>query len=235
MPRPSRSTSAPSPSARRRSARSTRTSPPSQQPRVLYRRKAAMPRPSLYKRALAISEKALGPSIRTSPPVSTISPSSTGARPLCRGRALFKRALAIREKALGPEHPDVAIGLNNLAALYQAQGRHAEAEPLYKRALAIREKALGPDHPESPPSEQSRGPLSGARPPCRGRALVQARTRDQGKGARSRSSECRHQPEQSRASFTRRKAACEAEPLYKRALAIYEKALGPDHPVSPSV
>jgi hypothetical protein len=37
--------------------------------------------------------------------------------------------------------------LNNLALLYEAQGRHADAEPLYKRALAIEEKALGPDHP----------------------------------------------------------------------------------------
>ena len=52
------------------------------------------------------------------------------------------------EKALGPEHPDVANSLNNLAALYQAQGRYAEAEPLYKRALAISEKALGPEHPD---------------------------------------------------------------------------------------
>ncbi len=49
---------------------------------------------------------------------------------------------------LGPEHPDVAQSLNNLAALYQAQGRYAEAEPLYKRSLAILEKALGPEHPD---------------------------------------------------------------------------------------
>ncbi len=37
--------------------------------------------------------------------------------------------------------------LNNLAALYRAQGHYAEAEPVYQRSLAIREKALGPDHP----------------------------------------------------------------------------------------
>ena len=40
------------------------------------------------------------------------------------------------------------LALNNLAALYDNQGRYAEAEPLYKRALAIQEKALGPDHPD---------------------------------------------------------------------------------------
>ena len=39
--------------------------------------------------------------------------------------------------------------LNNLAALYRAQGRYGEAEPLYKRSLAIREKALGPEHPQT--------------------------------------------------------------------------------------
>ncbi len=39
------------------------------------------------------------------------------------------------------------ISLNNLADLYRAQDRYAEAEPLYTRSLAIREKALGPEHP----------------------------------------------------------------------------------------
>ena len=37
---------------------------------------------------------------------------------------LYQRALKIREKVLGPEHPDVAHSLNNLAALYHAQGRY---------------------------------------------------------------------------------------------------------------
>ncbi len=41
----------------------------------------------------------------------------------------------------------MATGLNNLALLYETQGRYAEAEPHYKRALAIYEKALGPEHP----------------------------------------------------------------------------------------
>jgi hypothetical protein len=35
----------------------------------------------------------------------------------------------------------VAIGLNNLADLYRAQGCHADAEPLHKRSRAITEKA----------------------------------------------------------------------------------------------
>ncbi len=42
----------------------------------------------------------------------------------------------------------MATSLNNLAVLYKAQGKYAEAEPLYKRALRIDERALGPDHPD---------------------------------------------------------------------------------------
>ena len=53
----------------------------------------------------------------------------------------------IWERALGRDHPDVATSLNNLAGLYCAQERYAEAEPRFKRSLAIREKALGRDHP----------------------------------------------------------------------------------------
>ena len=48
----------------------------------------------------------------------------------------------------GPDHPEVALSLNNLAALYDDEGKYSEAEPLYKRSLAIREKVFGPDHPD---------------------------------------------------------------------------------------
>jgi tetratricopeptide (TPR) repeat protein len=41
--------------------------------------------------------------------------------------------------------PDVATVLNNLAELYQDQGRYADAEPLLKRALKIIEKSSGPN------------------------------------------------------------------------------------------
>ena len=42
----------------------------------------------------------------------------------------MRRALAINEKSYGQDHPNVAIRLNNLAALLQATNRLAEAEPL---------------------------------------------------------------------------------------------------------
>ena len=43
--------------------------------------------------------------------------------------------------------PQAPTELTNLAALYKATGRYAEAEPLYKQSLVIAEKALGPEHP----------------------------------------------------------------------------------------
>jgi len=46
------------------------------------------------------------------------------------------------------EHPDIAIQLNNLAYLYRAAGRLADAEPLLKEALGITERALGREHPD---------------------------------------------------------------------------------------
>jgi Tetratricopeptide repeat len=44
-------------------------------------------------------------------------------------------------------HEPCCTSLTNLAELYRARGRLAEAEPLHKRGLAILEKALGPGHP----------------------------------------------------------------------------------------
>jgi tetratricopeptide (TPR) repeat protein len=66
-------------------------------------------------------------------------------------KALYRRSLAIREKALGPDHPEVARGLCRLALAYAATGDREEKEQavdLARRGVAIQEKALGPDHPD---------------------------------------------------------------------------------------
>ncbi len=52
-------------------------------------------------------------------------------------------------KLLGTEHPDVASSLNNLAALYRAQGRYEETEPLLVQSLDLFEKLLGPTDPNT--------------------------------------------------------------------------------------
>ena len=62
---------------------------------------------------------------------------------------LLNRALKIRERALPADHPDIAISLNNLVALYRKQGRYSEAEPLMRRALTIMQSSLGAEHPNT--------------------------------------------------------------------------------------
>ena len=97
----------------------------------------------LWKRSLAIWEKALGPE---HPHVAT-SLNNLGDLYRAQGNyaeaePLYERSLAVWEKAFGPEHPNVATSLNNLGELYDAHGNYTEAEPLYRRSLAIREKAF---------------------------------------------------------------------------------------------
>jgi CHAT domain-containing protein/Tfp pilus assembly protein PilF len=58
-----------------------------------------------------------------------------------------QKALEIRKQVLGERHPDYALSLNNLVALYRAEGEYAKAEPLYRQALELRKQVLGPRHP----------------------------------------------------------------------------------------
>ncbi|MDB9387472.1 tetratricopeptide repeat protein, partial [Microcystis aeruginosa] len=60
---------------------------------------------------------------------------------------LYLEALDLKKRLLGDNHPRVALSLNNLAALYESQGRYTEAEPLYLQALDLRKQLLGDNHP----------------------------------------------------------------------------------------
>lgn len=50
---------------------------------------------------------------------------------------------------LGATHPSTATSLNNLAALYQSQGKYTQAELLFRQVLTIRQQTLGPEHPDT--------------------------------------------------------------------------------------
>lgn len=58
-----------------------------------------------------------------------------------------ERAIKIWEASLGTEHPQVAIGVNNLGGVLRALGDLAGAKAAFERALKIHEAAYGPDHP----------------------------------------------------------------------------------------
>lgn len=95
----------------------------------------------LYKRALAIDEKALGPH---HPGVATDLNNLAGLYvrqgKYAEAEPLFKRALTILEKALGDDHPNVATVLENYAALLRKLNRENEAAEMKARAKAIRAK-----------------------------------------------------------------------------------------------
>jgi len=55
----------------------------------------------------------------------------------------------MRREVLGDNHPDTLISMNNLAALYQSQGKYDEAEPLYVECLKLRREVLGDNHPDT--------------------------------------------------------------------------------------
>ena len=69
-----------------------------------------------------------------------------GAPPTARE---LKAEIAERELELGKNHPDVAVALTDLAALYSEEENFADARPLYERALRIQEKTLGAEHQDT--------------------------------------------------------------------------------------
>ena len=189
----------------------------------------------LYQRAAAIREKEFGPD---DPVVGSLLNTLAGIynnqKRYGDAEPLQKRALAISEKAYGPDDPSVAFPLDSLATTYSNQGRYADAELLYKRALAIREKAFGPDDPFVAISLNSLG------------LLYDHRERDQKPGRRILNHRparplcllrhCRKFPRfvegvpGHRALLGALLAYADAEPLLQRALAIREKAFGPNDP-----
>ena len=66
---------------------------------------------------------------------------------LDKAKPLFEQALEIDKKAYGSDHPEVALGLNNLASLLRELGELDKAKPLLEQALEIWKKAHGSDHP----------------------------------------------------------------------------------------
>ena len=117
----------------------------------------------LYKQALELRRQTLGPTH----PDTLASLNNLAGLYSSQGRygeaePLLEQALELSRQTLGPTHPDtlhphkpqqpgfaVLTSLNNLAGLYDSQGRYGEAEPLFEQALELRRQTLGPTHPST--------------------------------------------------------------------------------------
>src|SRR5436190_815497 len=83
----------------------------------------------LYKRALAIREKTLGPDHHdVSIALHKLADLYYQEGRYTEAEPLYKRAIVISEKALGPDDPGVGTSLISLADLYETQARYNEAE-----------------------------------------------------------------------------------------------------------
>jgi CHAT domain-containing protein/Tfp pilus assembly protein PilF len=185
----------------------------------------------LWRRALAIREKSLGPEHPfTAAILNNLAIFHHQISDYDKAAPLYERALALKEKLFGPEHPDVATTLNNLGIFYRDKGDYSKAESFYGRALVIREKILGVEHLEVATPLHNLADLYYARgdnakaESLYGRALA---IWEKNLGP--------EHPEvatslHNLASFYRRKGDyARAESLFERALAIREKKLGPEH------
>jgi CHAT domain-containing protein/Tfp pilus assembly protein PilF len=186
----------------------------------------------MYKRAIAIMEKAVGlDSVAMAPELNNLAALYQRQGRYGEAEPLFKRALLLCEKSLPPGHPDVGRSLNNLATLYERQDRHADSEPLFARALAIYEKAAGLESPAVATLlnnlgqvYKSEGREADAEPLIKRSLAIREKVlgRDHPDVARSLNNLAD--------LYQREKRYADAEPLFKRALAIREQAVGRDHP-----
>jgi tetratricopeptide (TPR) repeat protein len=185
----------------------------------------------LYKRSLAVMEKAVGlDSADMAPELNNLAALYQRQFRYAEAEPLFKRALALREKALPPGHPDIGQSLNNLATLYERQDRHADAAPLFKRALALYRKISGADPAVATLLNnlgqvfKAEGRYADAEPAIKQSLVIREKVlgRDHVDVARSLNNLADLYQRQDR--FT------EAEPIYQRALSVRERTVGPDHP-----
>ncbi len=96
----------------------------------------------IYGQALAIREKALGPSDESVLGLlDTLASIYRFSRRPELGEPLLQRILAERERMAGPGHPSVATTLRSLAEIQSAMQKYADAELNIRRALALSENA----------------------------------------------------------------------------------------------
>ena len=153
----------------------------------------------LYRQALEIRKQGAGrgaPRLRHEPeqPGRAV----PGARATTPGPSRSSaRRLEIRKKALGENHPDYATSLNNLAGLYQAQGRLRPGRAALPPGAGDHEAGAGREPPRlrHEPEQPGRAvPGAGRLRP--GRAALPPGAGDHEEGAGREAPRLRHEPEQ---------------------------------------
>jgi serine/threonine protein kinase/Tfp pilus assembly protein PilF len=188
----------------------------------------------LYNRALEIREKTLGPEH----PDVALGLINVATVQFFQGRLEeaetgYRRALAIQEKVLGSNHPEVADLLGRIGGLVAYLGRPQEAEQLYRRAIAILDTDDFADSPQLATALTTlashlddTGSYAEARDLVRRALDIQERVLEADDPTLAES--CFGL---AHVYFRHYDRLDEADPLYGRALAIWEKTLLPDDPL----
>ena len=135
------------------------------------------------------------------------------------------------KRRFGENHANYAVALNNLAIVYKAQGKYADAEGLYRRALAIREKVLGSSHADVAGTLSNLANVYSAQGKyADAEGLYRRALAIYEKALGASHPDVAGTLNNLALVYQAQGKYANAEGLYKRALAVYEKALGADHP-----
>lgn len=216
---------------------------------------------SLYQRSLEIKEKTLGKDFpETTKSVIRLARVYRTQAKYEQAEPMYQKALATFEKVLvdskdqpsgfrmkeGMAYEDMphlsklqlvmdrnnlAAILNELALLYDNQGRYAEAEPLYLRSIAIHEKNRGKDTPDAASPLDNLASLYEKQ----GKYKQAERLHQKALELREKALGKDHPDVAISLNnlaflYDAQGKYTDAEPLYSRSIAIDEKALGKDHP-----
>ena len=89
------------------------------------------------------------PAKAASKPAAGPGPAAAAAPSASRAIVALTNELRSKEREFGMSHPEVAVLLTDLAALYSEEEQFSAAQPLYERALRIQENVLGGEHPDT--------------------------------------------------------------------------------------
>jgi tetratricopeptide (TPR) repeat protein len=189
---------------------------------------------SLFIRALAITEAAVGPDhLKIAERLNDLANLYQSQGLFSKAEPLYIRALDITQGALGADGIETVSILNNLAVLNQAQGYYTKAELIYIRALKITENTLGQKHEETPGMlnnlagiYHAQGAYAKAEP-----LLIRALAINQ-KDLGSNHINTAINLNNLAVTYHALREYGRAEHLYDRALAIREHTLGHNHPVT---
>jgi CHAT domain-containing protein len=106
----------------------------------------------LAERALALGEKASGPSLADNNAyvgylLARLASYQRSKGDYTNAERSYQRAIAVSQTALGKEDPQTALSMGGLGVVYMDRNDYADAEPLMQQGLDITERTLGREHP----------------------------------------------------------------------------------------